>query len=144
MIPFSLYGGVCQCVFISTLLNYPTLVTCIQTWYYYGRYPSDPWYIKLLVSLRESPLLALTRSCATGRWRSRVRHLPPSFDHTLRQVQSSTTATRVFIHSQCTHISSPTSERLQPLGILSGKSTPAHKVLVLIPHQESDCKSSFP
>ncbi|KAI9460431.1 hypothetical protein HD554DRAFT_1586577 [Boletus coccyginus] len=25
-------------------------VTCIQTWYYYGRYPSDPWYIKLLVA----------------------------------------------------------------------------------------------
>ncbi|KIJ70461.1 hypothetical protein HYDPIDRAFT_23564 [Hydnomerulius pinastri MD-312] len=24
-------------------------VTCVQTWYYYGRYPSDPWYIKLLV-----------------------------------------------------------------------------------------------
>ncbi|KAH0839436.1 hypothetical protein J3R83DRAFT_219 [Lanmaoa asiatica] len=25
-------------------------VTCIQTWYYYSRYPSDPWYIKLLVA----------------------------------------------------------------------------------------------
>ncbi|KAI9460428.1 hypothetical protein HD554DRAFT_1585974 [Boletus coccyginus] len=25
-------------------------VTCIQTWYYYGHYPSDPWYIKLLVA----------------------------------------------------------------------------------------------
>ncbi|KAG6375259.1 hypothetical protein JVT61DRAFT_3476 [Boletus reticuloceps] len=25
-------------------------VTIIQTWYYYNRYPSDPWYIKLLVA----------------------------------------------------------------------------------------------
>jgi len=25
-------------------------VTCIQTWYYYGRYPQDPWHIKLLVA----------------------------------------------------------------------------------------------
>ncbi|KAG1813384.1 hypothetical protein EV424DRAFT_63422 [Suillus variegatus] len=24
-------------------------VTCVQTWYYYSRYPSDPWYIKLMV-----------------------------------------------------------------------------------------------
>jgi len=24
-------------------------VTCVQTWYYYSRYPSDMWYIKLLV-----------------------------------------------------------------------------------------------
>lgn len=24
-------------------------VTCVQTWYYFSRYPSDPWYIKLLV-----------------------------------------------------------------------------------------------
>ncbi|KAI9574512.1 hypothetical protein HD554DRAFT_2309935 [Boletus coccyginus] len=23
--------------------------TCVQTWYYYTHYPSDPWYIKLLV-----------------------------------------------------------------------------------------------
>ncbi|KAF9222065.1 hypothetical protein BS17DRAFT_784363 [Gyrodon lividus] len=26
-------------------------VTCVQTWYYYGHYPSDPWYIKLLVAV---------------------------------------------------------------------------------------------
>ncbi|KAN0098024.1 hypothetical protein V8E55_002470 [Tylopilus felleus] len=25
-------------------------VTIIQTWYYYSRYPSDPWYVKLLVA----------------------------------------------------------------------------------------------
>ncbi|KAI9574511.1 hypothetical protein HD554DRAFT_2165994 [Boletus coccyginus] len=24
-------------------------VTCVQTWFYYTHYPSDPWYIKLLV-----------------------------------------------------------------------------------------------
>ena len=40
-----------RCIFISTPLTYQTLVTCIQTWYYYSRYPSDPWYIKFLVSL---------------------------------------------------------------------------------------------
>ncbi|KAH7916690.1 hypothetical protein BJ138DRAFT_3602 [Hygrophoropsis aurantiaca] len=25
-------------------------VTCVQTWYYFSRYPSDAWYIKLLVA----------------------------------------------------------------------------------------------
>ncbi|KAG8218151.1 hypothetical protein J3R82DRAFT_3693 [Butyriboletus roseoflavus] len=46
----TLYGGVSQRIFISIPLNYQTPVTCIQTWYYYSRYPSDPWYIKLLVA----------------------------------------------------------------------------------------------
>lgn len=48
---YSLYGGLSQSVFISNLLICHGPVTCIQTWYYYGRYPSDPWHIKLLVSL---------------------------------------------------------------------------------------------
>ncbi|EGO01615.1 hypothetical protein SERLA73DRAFT_85396 [Serpula lacrymans var. lacrymans S7.3] len=25
-------------------------VTCVQTWYYFGQYPNDTWYIKLLVA----------------------------------------------------------------------------------------------
>ena len=27
-----------------------SIVTCVQTWYYYSRYPHDMWYIKLLAS----------------------------------------------------------------------------------------------
>ncbi|KAF8548702.1 hypothetical protein OG21DRAFT_1489164 [Imleria badia] len=70
-------------------------VTCIQTWYYYGRYPSDPWYVKLLVSLREFALSVPSQSCATGRGRSCVGHLPPGLDHAHGQVQSSTAGTRI-------------------------------------------------
>jgi hypothetical protein len=40
--------------FLAQCLSFPK-VTCVQTWYYYSRYPSDPWYIKLLVSSRSMP-----------------------------------------------------------------------------------------
>ncbi|KAG8218808.1 hypothetical protein J3R82DRAFT_4484 [Butyriboletus roseoflavus] len=41
------------CPYRSYRCSDQKLVTCVQTWYYFVHYPSDPWHIKFLVSLRE-------------------------------------------------------------------------------------------
>lgn len=54
MISFVVYTDVCA----NTLLFHPIklakkIVAYIQTWYYFTQYSSDPWYLKLLVSLHQ-------------------------------------------------------------------------------------------
>jgi hypothetical protein len=57
-------------------------VSCIQTWYYFRRYPKDFWYVKLLVRLLSKTMLHfLLTFMKLGGSHHDSRHHPPDIDN---------------------------------------------------------------